>query len=76
MSAVVSDKSGLALRVAETDAAIQQELAALLERIGPLTAGCDVIAASFLVLKVRWQADAGQLHAALAEIAATVGEAR
>lgn len=66
----------MALRVAEADAAIQRELAALMERIVPLTQCCAETAASFRVLRKRWQDDASQLHAALDDIATVLGGSR
>lgn len=76
MSAVVPDGSEVARRVAETDIAIQHELSALLERIAPLSAGSAEVAASFEVLRARWESDASRLHEALDEIAAAVGRRR
>jgi uncharacterized protein YukE len=76
MGADVPSRPEVALRVAEADTAIQRELAALMERIAPLTQCCEETAASFRVLRSRWQEDASQLHAALADIATAVGGSR
>jgi hypothetical protein len=76
MSAGVPGRPNVARRVLETDAAIQHELAMLMERIAPLTGGCDETAESFGVLRSRWLADASRLHSALDDIAASVEDAR
>jgi hypothetical protein len=76
MGADVPSRPEAARRVAEADAAIQRELAALMERIMPLTQCCAETTASFDVLRGRWQDDAGRLHAALGDIAAAVGGSR
>jgi WXG100 family type VII secretion target len=73
----VPDRSRAALRVAETDAEIQRELAALMERIAPLTADWGgEAAASFRVLQRRWQAEAASLHAAMGELAGALEPTR
>ena len=66
----------MARRVAEADAAIQRDLEELMERITPLVQCCAETVMSFEVLRGRWQTDAGRLHAALDEIATSVGEPR
>lgn len=76
MGADVPSRPDVARRVAETDAAIQEELSTLLERITPLTQCCEETAASFMVLRTRWLADAHLLHVAFGDIAGAVGGAR
>lgn len=66
----------MALRITETDTAIQRDLEDLIERIAPLAECCEQTLAAFQVLRARWQADAAQLHEALTDIAATVGGRR
>ena len=76
MGADVPSRPEVARRVAETDVEIHRELEMLMERITPLAQCCDETAASFHVLRSRWQADAHRLHLALEDIAATLGGTR
>jgi len=76
MGADVPSRPELAMRIAAADAAIQQDLASLMERIAPLTQCSDEATASFDILGSRWQAEAGRLHAALGDIASSVGGGR
>jgi hypothetical protein len=72
MNTDVPDRPEVARRIAEINGSVQHDLAALMDRIVPLTSGSHETAASFAVLRSRWQADAARLHAALEEIAACV----
>ena len=76
MGADVPSRPEVACRVAEADLAVQRALETLMDRIAPLAQCSAETSASFHVLRSRCQADAGALHAALDEIAATVGGAR